>query len=385
MEILKEPISNLDRQIKQEYDNFFYGLFNKFNTEFQNKISDSFINVVSSQNSVVTKTGLQYSPFYKSFISLLNTLKNFNVGKTVHKLTDIMKNTFVSQKQTGVLIVPHLSAFSRHQIFAFDNELSGNIAITSFDQLSDNKQDSGVIINVPVENTIIPAKIYYDVIVDNKGNNHVAVAFMPVLLDSIDMYSSTTETDFINSILFEDKTKQNEIRKKLFIGRAALAFIKELKTNPKLSSVYNGSDFIADNIDISYIVSFDDSGLFSVPELIKDRFFTDDDLQKIKHINIVTIDNDSTNNNTKYKNKPFKEKMELLNKYSSNYGIINGTIEKDRQFNEKALIKNQNNYSLYNMLGHLYSTCYQDKFKEKQIEHLVLINDIYICLMYYNY
>ena len=295
LEILKEPISNLDQQIKQEYDNFFYGLFNKFNTEFQNKISDSFINVVSSQNSVVTKTGLQYSSFYKSFISLLNTLKNFNVGKTVHKLTDIMKNTFVSQKQAGFLIVPHLSAFSRHQIFAFDNELSGNIAVTSFDQLSDNKQDSGVIINVPVENTIIPAKIYYDVIVDNKGNNHVVVAFMPVLLDSIDMYSSTTETDFINSILFEDKTKKNEIRKKLFIGRATLAFIKELKTNIKLSSIYNGSDFIVDNIDTSYIVSFDDSGLFSIPELIKDRFFTDDDLQKIKHINIVTIDSDSTN------------------------------------------------------------------------------------------
>lgn len=295
LEILNAPISNLNQQIKQEYDNFFYGLFDKFNTEFQNKISNSFINVLSSQNSVVTKTGLQYSPFYKSFVSLLNTLKNFNAGKTLHKLTDTMKNMFVSQKQTGILIVPHLSAFSKHQIFAFDNELSGNIAVTSFDQLSDNKQDSGVIINVPVENTVIPAKIFYDVIVDNKGNNHVVVAFMPVLLDSIDMYSSTKETDFINSILLEEKTKQNEVRKKLFIGRATLAFIKELKTNPELSSIYDGSDFIVDNIDASYIVSFDDSGLFSVPELIKDRFFTDSDLQNIKHINIVTIDSDFTN------------------------------------------------------------------------------------------
>ena len=40
------------------------------------------------------------------------------------------------------------------------------------------------------------------------------------------------------------------------------------------------------------------------------------------------------------------------------------------EYYEKALIKNKNNFSIYNMLGHLYSTCYQDKFKDKQIEYL---------------
>ena len=40
------------------------------------------------------------------------------------------------------------------------------------------------------------------------------------------------------------------------------------------------------------------------------------------------------------------------------------------EYYEKALQKNKNNFSIHNMLGHLYSTCYQDKFKEKQIEHL---------------
>ena len=39
------------------------------------------------------------------------------------------------------------------------------------------------------------------------------------------------------------------------------------------------------------------------------------------------------------------------------------------EYYEKALEKNQNNFSIYNMLGHLYSTCYQDKFKDKQIEY----------------
>ena len=37
---------------------------------------------------------------------------------------------------------------------------------------------------------------------------------------------------------------------------------------------------------------------------------------------------------------------------------------------EKPLINNPNNFSIYNMLGHLYSTCHQDRFKEKQIEYL---------------
>lgn len=40
------------------------------------------------------------------------------------------------------------------------------------------------------------------------------------------------------------------------------------------------------------------------------------------------------------------------------------------EYYEKALQKNKKNYSIYNMLGHLYSTCYQDKFKEKQIDYL---------------
>lgn len=291
LEFLKVPISNLNPQTKKEYDDFFYGLFNKFNSEFKNKISDSFINVVSSQDSALTKTGLRETSFYKNFISSVNALKNFNVGKTINNVADTIKNMFVSQKQSGMLIVPQITSFSKHQLFAFDNELSGNIAITSFDQLSDDKRDSGVIVNVPVENTIIPAKVYYDVIVDTKGNNHIVVAFMPVLLDDMEMYSSVTETDFIKSILSEDKTEKTELRKKLFIGRATLSFIKELKTNPKLNFIYDNSDFMTENIDTSYIVSFDDSGLFSVPELIKDDFFTDNDLQNIKHINIVTNKN----------------------------------------------------------------------------------------------
>ena len=40
------------------------------------------------------------------------------------------------------------------------------------------------------------------------------------------------------------------------------------------------------------------------------------------------------------------------------------------EYYEKALEKNQNNFALNNMLGHLYSTCHQDKFKEKQIAYL---------------
>ena len=40
------------------------------------------------------------------------------------------------------------------------------------------------------------------------------------------------------------------------------------------------------------------------------------------------------------------------------------------EYYEKALLKYPDNFTIYNMLGHLYSTCYQDKFKEKQIAYL---------------
>lgn len=41
------------------------------------------------------------------------------------------------------------------------------------------------------------------------------------------------------------------------------------------------------------------------------------------------------------------------------------------EYYEKALEKNKNNFSIYNMLGHLYSTCHQDKFKDKQIDYFI--------------
>ena len=40
------------------------------------------------------------------------------------------------------------------------------------------------------------------------------------------------------------------------------------------------------------------------------------------------------------------------------------------EYYEKALEKYPDNFSLYNMLGHLYSTEYQDKYKDKQIYYL---------------
>ncbi len=51
------------------------------------------------------------------------------------------------------------------------------------------------------------------------------------------------------------------------------------------------------------------------------------------------------------------------------YGQIKDN-ERAIEYYEKALVKNPNNFAIYNMLGHLYSTCYQDKFKDKQIYYL---------------
>ena len=60
------------------------------------------------------------------------------------------------------------------------------------------------------------------------------------------------------------------------------------------------------------------------------------------------------------------------------------------EYYEKALEKNQNNFSIYNMLGHLYSTCHQDKYKDKQIDYFTKAyelapNNVSIVYEYANY
>lgn len=53
--------------------------------------------------------------------------------------------------------------------------------------------------------------------------------------------------------------------------------------------------------------------------------------------------------------------------------IVYGDIKDNKRaigYYEKALEKYPDNFTIYNMLGHLYSTEYQDKFKEKQIYYL---------------
>ena len=51
------------------------------------------------------------------------------------------------------------------------------------------------------------------------------------------------------------------------------------------------------------------------------------------------------------------------------YGDIKDNL-KAIEYYEKAYEKYPNNYTICNILGHLYSTCYQDKFKDKQIAYL---------------
>lgn len=292
LESLLFSLPELSSEIKDDYDKFFYGLFMQFDKEFNDKIKSSFINITTSQNSIVTRIN-KGNVFYRSFISFVDFLKHFDVKQVAFDIRDRLKNFVSYKKQFGLLILPELSNFSKSQIFAFDNEETNNITVTSFEQLSENKKDSGVIINVPVENITIPSKVFYDTITDNKGKSYVVVAFLPVLFDDIDMYASSKETDFLSSILSDDKEEINGIRKNLFIGRATLAFIQELKTNNNLQIIYENSDFSADNIDPAYIVSFDDSGIFCVPEMINDRFLADKSIKNIKHINVSTTNNES--------------------------------------------------------------------------------------------
>ncbi|MDD3053975.1 MAG: hypothetical protein PHG84_06230 [Endomicrobiaceae bacterium] len=291
LENLKYSVDDID---KENYDKFFWGLFNELNNNFQRiTAADSYINVITSQDSLMTKIQPD-NKFYKKFITIFSLLKQFNIKQQITSVKRDITNFILPQKKTALFIVPQMTDLVKQHIVAFDNDSSNNFTITSLNQLSDNKKDSGIIINVPIENTIIPAKVMYDMFIDDKGKNHIIIAFMPILFDDIDMYCSVQETEILNSILSDDKTDINQIRQKMFIGRATLSLIKELQLNNGKSLIMEDSSFIMQKIEPSVIISFDDFGIFATPQLVSDSFVKDENLQSIQHLNMNISDNTST-------------------------------------------------------------------------------------------
>lgn len=278
---------------KEEYDKFFWGLFRSLNENFAatEQAENPYINVVASHDSLMTKTDSSGSKFYKNFVTILSLLKQFNFKRQAVSVKKEISNFILPQKKTAVFMAPEITELVKRHITSFDNDETNNFTITYADQLSGNRKDSGIIVNVPVEDTVIPARVMYDIFTDENEKKHVITAFMPVLFDDADMYSSEREIEIINSLLSDSRTESAEIRKKLFTGRAALALIKELQINKGKLLVESSSSFVMQKIKPSVIISFDGFGVFAVPEVISDGFVKDSDLQTIKHLNINVSDN----------------------------------------------------------------------------------------------
>ncbi|MFA6614120.1 MAG: hypothetical protein WCS83_04990, partial [Endomicrobiia bacterium] len=81
LENLKYSVDNND---KENYDKFFWGLFHEFNNNFQKAVTttDSYINVITSQNSLMTKIQPD-NKFYKKFITIFSLLKQFNIKQQI--------------------------------------------------------------------------------------------------------------------------------------------------------------------------------------------------------------------------------------------------------------------------------------------------------------
>ena len=62
-----------------------------------------------------------------------------------------------------------------------------------------------------MEDTVIPARVMYDIFTDENGKKHVITAFMPVLFDDADMYSSEREIEIINSLLSDSPDYRQDL------------------------------------------------------------------------------------------------------------------------------------------------------------------------------
>ncbi|MBQ7764625.1 glycosyltransferase family protein [bacterium] len=179
-----------------------------------------------------------------------------------------------------------------------------------------------------------------------------------------------TSKDLINSLdiaMAEYYCKNNDFEKGLQLYREILPLLKENEYNSTLNSYINYS--------LNYAKQkTDEKKWIDAIEIYRDLMkYSGFPINVYKYIGLCMKSIGNADLAIKFLKRfeeisPDKEDVYVY-LADITYSEIKDNI-KAIEYYEKALEKNKNNYSIYNMLGHLYSTCYQDKFKEKQIEYL---------------
>jgi hypothetical protein len=333
----------ISQEEKTSYDRFFFGLFKKIEEAYKtdNQLDKNdivFTHGINSQMSIVQPLGQEYKAFMR-FLQILTewqTPARIPAGGDKHFVPDIERENF-SGKTNAIFIAEDLTMAVKQHIRAFNNNETGLITVVPYDKLESPK-NTGIVLNVPVNGFNIQARVVCEIFSDAYGQQHVLISFEP-LADGED----AERYDIIRDLRSYETTDENLLTKKIFLGRAVLSFIKELKVSQNSPVLRQSGLFFLKNFNPSLIFSFDNAGVFAEPDLLEDEFAGNDGLEKIKHISVgisekkdMKIPAGKIKFSTLFGQYDFKEGVSLndLENIISDYGIDRKTTDSKTLFSD---------------------------------------------------
>lgn len=286
-----------DMEIRSDYNKFFSKMF-EIHKDFFNKDKHSLkVNMVMPPESMLTKASIgdEYYNSIKYFIEHIYEKKVASSEKPLPSKTALKAIETVNYAANPLTVSTNLSnqitlkaaEKKKTLLFMMDTLSTDNMehiksaaeaGMNSISMVLENDDESfgdeSVIIDVPIEDTVISAKV---MIKESKGKSYI-LKFMPLYSGTL----SDKEHGIIKSILSGEYEKGiDAVRKRVFFARATLSLLKEAyyeredlgKTGEILKNA------LSDNL--LSIISIDGAGVFTHPQIIEDEFFNDEVLKNI--------------------------------------------------------------------------------------------------------
>jgi len=293
-----------DRRQRDQYYDFFSGIFKIHKEFYGNNDRTLRVNIVRPPESMLSKSepGDKYYSGIKNFLEHLpvkndslpkkeaNTLQAVkpslqavkycadNISLS-NKLGGIIAEHVSKKKKSFIFLSPSLNSdYKRHIYAASEAGMDSITAVIKNDETSE--PEDGIILNVPVKNTMISAKV---IVKKAEYDGSYILKFVPLYSGVL----SVNENEIIKSILSDEVDNGTDaLIKKIFLGRAMLSFVREaLSGRKELAEI---GKIIKDGLDDGSLstVSIDGAGVFAHPQILDDMFIND---ETFKNLNFSSV------------------------------------------------------------------------------------------------
>jgi hypothetical protein len=300
----KMAASISNRGTRKQYYDFFSRIFALHKEFYINSERPLKINIVQSPETMLSKADPtnEYYNFIKSFLERYEDKKEFdddlqkverssiltpclasikhtlNPISTSNKLANEVTQNISHTQKICIFLSPNLNPdYKRHA------QVSRQAGINSISAVLENNIENfgedGTIINIPIEDTEVSAKV----IIKKLADDCPILTFAPLYSGTL----SEKECEIINSILSQEYDNGiDALRKRVFLGRGMLAFLKESLSSGKQSANFKGITKQSLQNNLISLISIDGAGVFANPQTIDDIFFNDETLNKINFCSI---------------------------------------------------------------------------------------------------